>query len=63
MWHNIIQNCGGRLRTMPKGVGCVWFPLKFGNIDISKMLDPRLLGKIYFKQACFYFEEGEKNEL
>ena len=40
-----------------------WFPLKFGNIDISKMLDPRLLGKIYFQQACFYFEEGEKNEL
>ena len=24
------------------------------------MLDPRLLGKIYFQQACFYFEEGEK---
>ena len=45
------------------GVGCVWLPLKFGNIDISKMLDPRLLGKIYFQQACFYFEEGEKNEL
>ena len=63
MWHNIIQNCGGRLRAMPKGVGCVWLPFKCGNIDISKMLDPRLLGKIYFQQACFYFEEGEKNEL
>ena len=28
----ILQNCGGRLRTMPKGVGCVWLPFNFGNI-------------------------------
>ena len=32
----ILQNCGGRLRTMPKGVGCVRLPFYFiENIHIG----------------------------
>lgn len=32
----ILQNCGGRLRTMPKRVGCVWLLFYFlENIHIG----------------------------
>ena len=51
MWHNILQNCGGHLRTMLKGVGCVRLPFLY-HFTIEETLRMKVVTSSVNKYKC-----------